>query len=213
MMQSNDINKSKKNSNTLRFTPLGFKFSIDVPFPGRTLPVCYNCKNNFITRDQCRTKECHNDLPWSNAYICITLDSTCTGADGKLLDGPFMVKEGVPTTSSTTPHQYDPGDMMEPMTLICASCLEKRYTGRYCRVNSNHQTLPWSTVYVVLTLKPNAMIHATNTKTDTREEGKKDDTNINTNTETKTHANLTPNTDISKGTMTDTSTTHHTYSK
>ena len=62
--------------------------------------------------------------------------------------------QGVPTT---TAYQYA-GDTVDPKTPSCGSCKEKNYTRTYCRVNKKHRTLPWSTVYVVLTLRPDGAI-------------------------------------------------------
>mmetsp|Transcript_10218 Transcript_10218/g.12933 ORF Transcript_10218/g.12933 Transcript_10218/m.12933 type:complete len:515 (-) Transcript_10218:223-1767(-) len=143
--------KTKKNSNILRFTPEGFKYSIDVPFPGRVLPVCARCKKNYKTREHCRTKECHTGLPWNDTFLCITLDASCTGPDNKLLDGPFMA-QGV----SNTAYQY--ATEIDPKTPSCGPCKEKNYTRTYCRSNKKHRALPWSTVYVMLSLKPDGII-------------------------------------------------------
>ena len=151
MMYSNYFVKPKRNANLLRITPPGFKYSIDVPFPGRVLPVCARCKKNFKTREHCRTKECHYGLPWTDTYLCITLDPTCTSSDGKLLDGPFMA-QGVPNTA----YQYS--GYINPKTPSCGPCKEKNYTRTYCRTTKRHRTLPWSTVYIVLTLRPGECI-------------------------------------------------------
>lgn len=142
--------KQKKNANVLRFTPPGFKHPIDVPFPGRCLPVCERCKKNFKTREHCRTRDCHTGLPWSDTFLCITLDSSCTNEDNKLLDGPFMAK---PVTSQPYCLQGE----IDPKTPICAPCKDKNYTRTYCRNNKKHRQLPWSTVYVVLSLRPDGM--------------------------------------------------------
>lgn len=135
--------KTKKNANTLRFIPPGFKHSIDVPFPGRSLPVCERCKKNFKTREHCRTRDCHTGLPWSDTYVCITLDSSCLTEDGKLVEGRFMAKP-------VSPQPYCLKGDIDPQTPICAPCKDKNYTRTYCRSNKKHRQLPWSSVYVVL---------------------------------------------------------------
>lgn len=142
--------KAKKNANVLRFTPPSFKHPVDVPFPGRCLPVCERCKKNFKTREHCRTRDCHTGLPWSDTYLCITLDHSCTDENGKLLDGPFMAK---PVTAQPYCLQGD----IDPKTPICAPCKDKNYTRTYCRSNKKHRQLPWSTVYVILSLRPDGM--------------------------------------------------------
>lgn len=147
MMLSQYVPKQKKNANTLRFTPPGFKHPIDVPFPGRSLPVCERCKKNFKTREHCRSRDCHTSLPWSDTYICITLAEGCVTDDNKLVDGHFFAK-----AVSNQPYCLK-GDI-DPQTPICAPCKDKNYTRTYCRSNKKHRQLPWSTVYVVLYLVP-----------------------------------------------------------
>ena len=152
MMYANYFNKPKKNNaNILRFKPPGFKYSIDFPFPGRSLAVCARCKKNYKTREHCRIKEGHTGLPWNETYLCITLDPTCTGPDGKIFDGPFMAQPAPSTT-----YQYS--GTIEPDTPSCGPCKEKNYTKNYCRTSKRHKHLPWATVYVVLTLRHDGAI-------------------------------------------------------
>jgi hypothetical protein len=136
----------RRNSNVLRFTPPGFKYPIDVQFPPRCLPVCERCKKNFKTREHCRGRDCHTELAWCETYVCVSLDNSCTGDDGKLLDGPFIAKV-VP------PIAFNLKGKLNPLTPICAPCKDKNYTRTYCRQNKNHRQLPWSTVYVIVSLK------------------------------------------------------------
>ena len=134
----------------LRFAPPGFKHPIDVQFPPRCLPVCERCKKNFKTREHCRGRDCHTELAWCETYVCVSLDNSCTGEDGKLLDGPFAAKVVPPIAFNLK------GDL-NPLTPICAPCKDKNYTRTYCRQNKNHRQLPWSTVYVIVSLKPGVM--------------------------------------------------------
>jgi len=140
----------RRNSNVLRFTPPGFKYPIDVQFPPRCLPVCERCKKNFKTREHCRGRDCHTELAWCETYVCVSLDNSCTGDDGKLLDGPFIAKV-VP------PIAFNLKGKLNPLTPICAPCKDKNYTRTYCRQNKNHRQLPWSTVYVIVSLKPGVL--------------------------------------------------------
>lgn len=144
------MNPAKKNS-ILRFTPPGFKYALDIPFPGRVLPVCARCKKNYKTREHCRTKEQHHTLPWTDTYICLTFDSSCFGPDGglRLEEGPFTA-HGVPSQPYIYPEEID----LDPKTPSCAQCKDKNYTRTYCRTNKKHRTLPWSTVYAVLSGPP-----------------------------------------------------------
>lgn len=149
-MYSGYMNPAKKTS-VLRFTPPGFKYALDIPFPGRVLPVCARCKKNYKTREHCRTKEQHHTLPWTDTYICLTFDSSCFGPDGglRLEEGPFTA-HGVQSQPYIYPEEID----LDPKTPSCAQCKDKNYTRTYCRTNKKHRTLPWSTVYAVLSGPP-----------------------------------------------------------
>ena len=142
--------KAKKNANTLRFKPPGFVYPIYVPFTGRRLAVCERCKKNFKTRDHCRTRDCHVDLPWSETFVCVSLDPSCTDENGKLLDGPFFAR-------AVSPIAFNYSGEIDRQTPICAPCKDKNYTRTYCRHQKRHLQLPWSTVYVILTLTPGTM--------------------------------------------------------
>jgi hypothetical protein len=144
------MNPAKKTS-VLRFTPPGFKYALDIPFPGRVLPVCARCKKNYKTREHCRTKEQHHTLPWTDTYICLTFDSSCFNPDGSLRmdEGPFTA-HGVQSQPYIYPEEID----LDPKTPSCAQCKDKNYTRTYCRTNKKHRTLPWSTVYAVLSGPP-----------------------------------------------------------
>lgn len=156
--------KNKKNANILRLTIPGFndEHPVDVRFPDRQLPVCERCKKNFKTRNYCRTRDCHTNLPWSDTFICITLDHACTiggvcqpaaaGDDNnngatngeKLYRGPMVAKSIPPL-----PFFYE-GEVVNPLTNICRSCKDKNYTKTYCRSNKKHRQLPWGTVHVMI---------------------------------------------------------------
>ena len=148
-MYAGYLNGGAKRGTALRFTPPGFKHAVDIPFPGRVLPVCARCKKNYKTREHCRTKEQHHTLPWTDTYICMTLDGSCFNQDGtlRLDDGPF-VAHGV----QSQPYIYPEEMKLDPKTPSCAQCKDKNYTRTYCRTSKKHKTLPWSTVYVMLTM-------------------------------------------------------------
>lgn len=132
-----------KMKNVMTFTPPGFKQSIDVPFPDRTLSVCVRCKKNYKTRQYCRVRDGHTALPSALTYVCITLDMSCTDENGKLIDGPFVARP-------LPPQPYSFRDEIEASTPTCAACKEKNYTRSYCRQKRMHKQLPWSTNYVIL---------------------------------------------------------------
>jgi hypothetical protein len=134
--------------NMLSFTPPGFNQKLTIKFPDYRLPVCEKCKKNYKTRDMCRVRNAHTDLPWSCVYICITLDSSCTDANGKYVETPFHVR----------PNNWQPycikkekaSAYFDNKTPICAACKKKNYTRSFCRERHKHRSLPWSTVYVTL---------------------------------------------------------------
>jgi len=102
------------------------------------------------TRDQCRTRDCHTDVPWCDTYVCITLDHSCTGPgpDGKILDGPFEAK-----TTRPFPFVFNLKGDLDLKMPVCESCKEKNYSRNYCRRQKNHRRLAWNTVHVVTSLK------------------------------------------------------------
>jgi len=145
-MVSSRRSRKSKLKNVLSFAPQGFSKPIHVEFPERRLPVCGRCKKNFKTREFCRARDGHTELPWSMTYVCITLDQSCTDEDGKLLEGPFISR-----TLPPQPYAIK-GETVDPDTPICAPCKEKNYTRSYCRKKQSHRHLPWSTVYTMLSL-------------------------------------------------------------
>lgn len=139
-----------KRTSMLRFTPPGLTNALDIPFPGRVLPVCARCKKNYKTREHCRSKEGHTGLPWTDTYICITFDATCFSPEGHILDGMFHAQN-----VQSSPYVYPEQVTLDPKTPSCAQCKDKNYTRTYCRMSKKHKTLPWSTVYVTLSLARN----------------------------------------------------------
>ncbi len=115
------------------------------------MAVCERCKKNFKTRDHCRTRDCHVDLPWSETFVCVSLDPSCTDDDGNLLEGPFYART-VPAIA------FNYSGELDRKTPICAPCKDKNYTRNYCRNQKRHRQLPWSTVYVILTLTPDNFV-------------------------------------------------------
>jgi len=151
VMMSNPFAKLRRVPNLLRFTPPGFPCSIDVPFPGRLLPVCDKCKGNFKTREHCRIRECHTSLPWSDIFVCVSLDPSCTNEDNTLMPGPFLSRT-VPPQPVCLPEETN------PETTICGACKDKNYTRAYCRVSKKHRQVPWNTVFLVLSYDPSIQV-------------------------------------------------------
>lgn len=139
--------KQLSDENLMSFTPPGFRHHIDVQFPRRRLPVCRGCKKISKTRDHCRARDCHSDIAWCETFVCITLDDSCTGPDGKILDSPFEAKTVPPIDTVQLIGHVD------PKTPVCTSCRDRNYTRNYCRVQKKHQSLPWNTVHVITSLK------------------------------------------------------------
>lgn len=129
--------------NVLTFTPPGFKQTLNVKFPDSRLAVCEKCKKNYKTRDMCRVRNSHTESPWSTAFICITLDDSCTDSDGRYIDKPMTVRMV----------QWQPFCVKKPFdskTPVCAACKKTNRTRSFCRDRHQHRQLPWCTVYVLL---------------------------------------------------------------
>lgn len=158
--------QTKSFGNVLTFTPPGFKQAINVKFPDSRLPVCVSCKRNFKTKDMCRVRNQHTRPPWTTAYICMTLDASCTDEDGKYVDKPFVVRMV----------QWRPYNVMEDFppnskTPVCATCKKTNRTRSFCRDRHKHRKLPWCTVYVMLSTQesadPSTVVAAPSRKIDT----------------------------------------------
>ena len=129
--------------NILTFTPPGFNQELNVKFPDSRLAVCEKCKKNYKTRDMCRVRNHHTGAPWTTAYVCITLDDTCTDENGKYIDKPLTVRMV----------QWQPFCVKKPFDSqhpVCSSCKKTNRTRSFCRERHKHRHLPWCTVYVML---------------------------------------------------------------
>ncbi len=129
--------------NILTFTPPGFTQCLNVKFPDSRLAVCEKCKKNFKTRDMCRVRNTHTTAPWTTAYICLTLDESCTDAQGKYIDKPLTVR-----MVQWQPYQVK--TPFDPKTPVCSACKKTNRTRSFCRDRHKHRHLPWCTVYVLL---------------------------------------------------------------
>jgi len=147
--------------NSIKCSVPGLKNHVEIPFPDRKLPVCKRCKKIYKTRELCRVRDKHTEVPWSTTYICVTLDESCfTRNDdgGKKLveEGPmrFVAHSipGPPTTYCSKSDTLSAGTKSP----ICMACKDKNYTRHHCRVKNKHLELPWSTVYVILSAAPAA---------------------------------------------------------
>ena len=86
------VPQAMSRGNVLTFTPRGFNQVLNVKFPDSRLAVCEKCKKNYKTRESCRVRSGHTSAPWTTAYICITLDSSCTDSQGNFLDKQLTVR-------------------------------------------------------------------------------------------------------------------------
>lgn len=135
--------QATSHGNILTFTPPGFKQTLNVKFPDSRLAVCEKCKKNYKTRDMCRVRNNHTGAPWTTAFICITLDDSCTDEDGSYVDKPLTVRMV----------QWQPYCVKAPFnskTPVCSSCKKTNRTRSFCRDRHRHRQLPWCTVYVML---------------------------------------------------------------
>ena len=135
--------------NILTFTPPGFKQTLSVKYPDSRLAVCHKCKKNFKTRDMCRVRNTHTDPPWTTAYVCITMDESCTDEKGNFVDKPLTLRMV----------QWQPYAVMKDFskkTPVCSACKRTNRTKSFCRERHKHRHLPWCTVYVLLSALENA---------------------------------------------------------
>mmetsp|Transcript_32232 Transcript_32232/g.96637 ORF Transcript_32232/g.96637 Transcript_32232/m.96637 type:complete len:548 (-) Transcript_32232:2392-4035(-) len=135
--------QATSHGNILTFTPPGFKQTLNVKFPDSRLAVCEKCKKNYKTRDMCRVRNNHTTAPWTTAFICITLDASCTDDDGKYVDKPLTVR-------MVQWQPYCVKKAFGPKTPVCSSCKKTNRTRSFCRDRHQHKQLPWCTVYVML---------------------------------------------------------------
>jgi len=91
----------------------------------------------------CRVRNAHTAAPWTTAYVCITIDESCLGEDGRYIDKPMTVRMV----------QWQPYCVMKPFdskTPVCAACKRTNRTRSFCRERHKHRALPWCSVYVLL---------------------------------------------------------------
>ena len=142
--------RSEQTTDHLLLEPPLLPFVVKIPFPDRKLPVCENCKTCYRTREVCRGRDKHTDLPWKTIHICIQLDESCIGEDGKLIGGM--------DTEFTAEYLWEHSYFMfrhqvKTEVPICHACKAKNYTRNYCRERLYHKNLPWDTTYVLLKRK------------------------------------------------------------
>jgi len=158
--RSRQQNKKSSKGNVLHFMIPGLKKSIDVEYPDGELPVCHRCKKIYKTRELCRIRDGHTEIPWKTTYLCISLDDSCLTFDrmgqltlvneekmqcrfvARVLDGPPLPLQAMKIYEE---------DKDSP---ICGPCKKKNYTRYHCRKNQQHSQLPWVTVYVMLSAVP-----------------------------------------------------------
>jgi hypothetical protein len=160
--------QATSHGNILTFTPPGFQQSLNVKFPDSRLPVCEKCKKNFKTKDMCRVRNTHTSAPWTTAYICITIDETCTDENGKYMDTPMTLRMV----------QWQAFQVQKPFdskTPVCAACKRTNRTKNFCRDRHKHRQLPWCTVYVLLSAAdqtdPSTIVAGTSKKLEDLEGG------------------------------------------
>jgi hypothetical protein len=91
----------------------------------------------------CRVRNTHTTAPWTTAYICITVDDSCTDENGSFIDKPMTLRMV----------QWQPYSVKKPFdskTPVCAACKRTNRTRSFCRERHKHRQLPWCTVYVLL---------------------------------------------------------------
>lgn len=145
-MKSGKDSRQLLNGNKVTLRIPGFKSDLSIQFPNRRLPVCEKCKRHYKTRNLCRVKKMHTDLPWCKTFLCITLNESCIDGENKIAPGPYEAK-----TTNWRPYQFKASVPMNCDFPMCADCKRKNYTGSYCRGRQHaHRYLPWDSVYVEL---------------------------------------------------------------
>ena len=142
--------KKSGKDNTLECTIPGLRKPIEIAFDSKKLPVCKKCKKIYKTRQVCRVRGGHTDLPWCTTYICFQLDDSCL-VNGRFTqaDDDKFVAEISPDEKIQTPYFADL-DKLGPNPPICRNCKDKNYTRYHCRTNHSHRSLPWGTFYATL---------------------------------------------------------------
>lgn len=151
--------------NIMTYTIPGMKKSIDIPFPDRKLPVCKRCKKIYKTRELCRIRDGHTDIPWNTTYVCITMDESCftnpdqTG-ERRLVDEESYQLIARSITGPPKAYRAKPTAIGGTKAPICMACKDKNYTRHHCRERQQHQQLPWNTVYVMMSAVPVGFVNA-----------------------------------------------------
>mmetsp|Transcript_21466 Transcript_21466/g.26335 ORF Transcript_21466/g.26335 Transcript_21466/m.26335 type:complete len:500 (-) Transcript_21466:248-1747(-) len=160
MVYTSKKNKAKnKKNNVINCLVPGLKNMMEIPFPVRKLPVCTKCKKIYKTRQLCRVRDGHTDLPWNTSYICFLLDDSCFIVDDEgneslvQEDGPNPYKF-VAKNTECSPVKYV-ADLAKCVGVkvnpICMPCKLKNYATSHCRLKHEHNHLPWGTIYINLT--------------------------------------------------------------
>jgi hypothetical protein len=124
--------------------------AIEIGFESKKLPVCKRCKKIYKTRQLCRVRDEHTEIPWNTTYICFEVHDSCL-VNGKFVqaEGDKFVAEILPEKAIQAPYFADL-DKLGPDPPICRDCKEKNYTRYHCRTNHCHTKMPWGAFYAVL---------------------------------------------------------------
>jgi len=152
--------RKNSNGNMMKYLIPGLQNTIEIPFPDRKLPVCKRCKKIYKTRELCRVRDGHTDVPWNTTYLCVTLDDSCFDRDSKgdlrLVDEDSMQFVARSLPGPPMPYRAKKGHIGGAKAPICMACKDKNYTRHHCREKQKHQQLPWGTVYVLMSATPRA---------------------------------------------------------
>jgi len=149
-------NASPKGKNILTILIPGLKRPIDIEFPDGKLPVCQRCKKIYKTRELCRIRDGHNQIPWNTTYLCVSFDDSCLTHNSRgeicLVNEEMMQCRFEATLLDEPPLPFrakkiHEDDLYSP---ICTPCKEKNYTRHHCREKQQHSQLPWVTYYIML---------------------------------------------------------------
>lgn len=151
---TNNTQQYRKTNSSIKVSIPGLRDIIDIPFPDHKLPVCMQCKSMFRLREQCRLQDGHTTPSWNTSYICVILDDSCFTINSQLV--ACLAEENSVTFSARSISEppmplYAKNDNLGGTKApFCMACKEKNYTRYHCRGMKNHKSLPFSTVYVLL---------------------------------------------------------------
>jgi len=106
----------------------------------------------------------HTDAPWTPAYVCCTLDESCFQKVEGGMNNQMELNQSKPFRATYLPPIHfqnmfcakEQCENEQEITMdgpVCLKCKKTNRTKSYCRNKHKHNTLPWNTSFVALTVK------------------------------------------------------------